>query len=169
MPKTQFKVPNCTEYEAGLDLRDRLTLWWVWEGAVDAWNAASRWTPAVRDVFRRPVSDLHDASRGVQSGTAPSRGTDDVRRPVLGCEVAVPDHTKVGRRTIRLPSITGAALPEARLACADRWHRLVDLRSWRVARRQTGPASRPPVSHAASGSGRRQRPDRGFEVDRPRY
>ncbi|MBW8833262.1 MAG: transposase [Burkholderiales bacterium] len=33
---------------------------------------------------------------------------------LLGCELAVPDHTTVSRRAMKLPSIARAALPEGR-------------------------------------------------------
>jgi hypothetical protein len=34
---------------------------------------------------------------------------------LLGCDLAAPDHTTVGRRAIKLPSIARAALPEGAL------------------------------------------------------
>jgi len=34
---------------------------------------------------------------------------------LLGCELAVPDHTTVSRRAIKLPSIARQALPEGPL------------------------------------------------------
>ena len=89
---------------------------------------------------------------------------------LLGRELAVPDHTTVSRRAIKLASITRQTLPEGPL------HVLIDSTGLkivivrvrrRMAGRQTRPACTPRLAQASSGRGRRQRPDRGRHVERP--
>ena len=115
IPKMQFKVTNWSEYEAGLRRRGSLTLW-VTEEAIDGWGAEPRTTrggPATYcDSAIQTCLMLRSAFK-LALRQAEGLMTSIVE--LLGCELAVPDHTAVSRRAIKLPSIARAALPEGPL------------------------------------------------------
>jgi hypothetical protein len=111
IPKMPFKVTNWAEYEAGLRRRGSLTMW-VTEVAIDAWTAAPRSTPGgqatysdsailtclmLRTAFKLALRQAESLMASVIE--------------MIGCELAVPDHTTVSRRAINLPTIARAALP----------------------------------------------------------
>ncbi len=115
IPKMPFKVTNWPEYEAGLRRRGSLTMW-ITESAIDGWSAAPRSTPGgqaaysdgaiqtclmLRAAFKLPLRQ----AEGLLSSFI----------ELVGCELAVPDHTTVSRRAIKLASIARTALPEGPL------------------------------------------------------
>ena len=115
IPKLQFKVTNWAEYEAGLRRRGSLTLW-VTEAAIDAWLAAPRATPGGQATYSD--SAIQTCLMLRTAFTLPLRQAEGLMASVvelLGCELAVPDHTTVSRRAMKLPSIARAALPDGPL------------------------------------------------------
>lgn len=111
----QFKVTNSSEYEAGLRRRGSLTLW-VTEAAMDAWNAVPRSTPGGQAMYSD--SAIQTCLMLRTAFKLPLRQAEGLMASVvelLGCELAVPDHTTVSRRTMKLPSIARAALAEGPL------------------------------------------------------
>ena len=115
IPKAKFKVTNWAEYEAGLRQRGSLTLW-ITDEAIDAWGAAARATPGGQATyFRQRDSDLSDAAHAFTLALRQAEGLMTSVVELLGCELAVPDHTTVSRRAIKLPLIATAALPEGPL------------------------------------------------------
>lgn len=126
IPKAKFKVTNWAEYEAGLRQRGSLTLW-ITDEAIDAWGAAARATPGGQATyFRQRDSDLSDAAHAFTLALRQAEGLMTSVVELLGCELAVPDHTTVSRRAIKLPLIATAALPEGPL------HVLIDSTGLKV-------------------------------------
>src|SRR5476649_38900 len=95
IPKMQFKVTNWAEYEAGLLRRGSLTLW-ITPEAIDGWGAERRTTrggPAthsdsaiqtclmLRSTFKMALRQTEGLMASIIE--------------LLGCELAVPDHTTV--------------------------------------------------------------------------
>src|SRR5450631_1476296 len=115
IPKSRFKVTNWSEYEAGLRRRGSLTLW-LTEEAIDAWGAAPRATPGGQATYSD--SAIQTCLMLRTAFKLPLRQAEGLMTSVvelLGCELAVPDHTTVSRRAIKLPSIARAALSEGPL------------------------------------------------------
>jgi hypothetical protein len=86
---------------------------------------------------------------------------------LLGCELAVPGHTTVSRRSARLESITREPLPRAVTEHPDRQQRVEGLRCRPVVERKAS-ARQASMGEAALGLRRRQRADRGRHLDRAR-
>jgi Transposase DDE domain len=126
IPKMQFKVTNWAEYEAGLRRRGSLTLW-ITPEAIDGWGAERRTTrggPATySDSAIQTCLMLRSAFKMALRQT---EGLMASIIELLGCELAVPDHTTVSRRAIKLPSIDRARLPEGPL------HVLIDSTGLKV-------------------------------------
>ena len=115
IPKMQFKVTNWAEYEAGLRRRGSLTLW-VTEAAIDAWNAVPRATPGGQATYSdSAIQTCLMLRTAFKLALRQAEGLMTSVVELLGCELAVPDHTTVSRRAIKLPSIARAALPEGPL------------------------------------------------------
>lgn len=113
--KMQFKVRNWAEYEAGLRRRGSLTLW-ITQEAIDAWDAEPRSTPGGQATYSD--SAIQTCLMLRTAFKLPLRQAEGLLTSVvafLGCELAVPDHTTVSRRAIKLTSIARAALPEGPL------------------------------------------------------
>ena len=162
------RVACCSE--AGLRRRGSLTLW-VTEQAIDAWRAAPRSTPGGQATYSDSAIQTCLMLRAAfKLALRQAEGLMMSFVELLGRELAVPDHTTVSRRAIRLASITRQTLPEGPL------HVLIDSTGLKIeivrvrrgmAGRQTRPAHPPRLAQAALGRGCRQRPDRGRHVDRP--
>jgi transposase len=115
IPKMQFKVTNWAEYEAGLRRRGSLTLW-VTEAAIDAWNAVPRATPGGQATYSdSAIQTCLMLRTAFKLALRQAEGLMMSVVELLGCELAVPDHTTVSRRAMKLPSIARAALPEGPL------------------------------------------------------
>lgn len=113
--KMKFKVTNWAEYEAGLRRRGSLTLW-ITESAIDAWNAAPRATPGGQATYSdSAIQSCLMLRTAFKLALRQAEGLMMSVVELLGCELAVPDHTTVSRRAIKLPSIARAALPEGPL------------------------------------------------------
>jgi transposase len=111
IPKMQFKVTNWAEYEAGLRRRGSLTLW-VTESAIDDWNAAPRLTPGGQATYSDSAIQTCLMLRSAfKLALRQAEGLMTSVIELLGCELAVPDHTTVSRRAIKLPSIARTTLP----------------------------------------------------------
>lgn len=126
IPKMKSTVTNWAEYEAGLCRRGSLTLWITDEAMVD-WQAARRSTPGgqasysdsaiatclmLRTAFKLPLRQAEGLMKSVVE--------------LLGCALAVPDHTTVSRRAMKLPSISEVHLPDGPL------HVLIDSTGLKV-------------------------------------
>jgi hypothetical protein len=118
IPKMQPEVTNWAEYESGLCRRAGLALC-VTEEAIDGWSAAPRSTPGGQATYSDSAIQTSLVLR--TAFKLPLRQTEDPMTSVvelLGCELAVLDHTTVSRRPMNLPSIARAALPEGPLHVA---------------------------------------------------
>ena len=126
IPKMKSAVTNWAQYETGLRRRGSLTMW-ITEEAIDGWEAARRSTPAgqatysdgaietclmLRTVFKLPLRQAEGLMLSVVE--------------LLGCEMAVPDHTTVSRRAMTLPSIAEVHVPDGPL------HVLIDSTGLKV-------------------------------------
>ena len=126
IPKMRHAVTNWTEYECGLRRRGSLTLS-ITEEAIAAWSAMRRATPGgqatysdsaiqtclmLRAAFKLPLRQAAGLMLSVVE--------------LLGCELAVPDHTTLSRRAARLQSITRGPLPRGPL------HLLIDSSGLKV-------------------------------------
>src|SRR5450756_1578318 len=126
IPKMKSAVTNWAQYEAGLRRRGSLTMW-ITEEAIDGWEAARRSTPGgqatysdgaietclmLRTVFKLPLRQAEGLMLSVVE--------------LLGCEMAVPDHTTVSRRAVSLPSIAEVQVPDGPL------HVLIDSTGLKV-------------------------------------
>src|SRR5471032_1502774 len=113
--KMPFKVTNWAEYEAGLRRRGSLTMW-INEAALDAWAAAPRSTPGGQATYSD--SAIQTCLMLRTAFKLALRQAESLMASVIemiGRELAVPDHTTVSRRAIKLPTIARAALPEGPL------------------------------------------------------
>jgi Transposase DDE domain len=126
IPKMKFQVMNWAEYEAGLRRRGSLTLW-VTDEAIDAWSAARRSTPGGQATYSDGAIQICLMLRtAFKMALRQTEGLMASVFELLGCELAVPDHTTVSRRANKLPSIARAALPEGPL------HVLIDSTGLKV-------------------------------------
>src|SRR5471032_1843372 len=113
--KMPFKVTNWAEYEAGLRRRGSLTMW-INEAALDAWAAAPRSTPGGQATYSdSAIQTCLMLRTAFKLALRQAEGLMASVIELIGCELAVPDHTTVSRRAIKLPMIARAALPEGPL------------------------------------------------------
>ncbi|MBW8833157.1 MAG: IS5 family transposase, partial [Burkholderiales bacterium] len=95
--------------------RGSLTLW-VTEAAIDAWNAVPRATPGGQATYSgSAIQTCLMLRTAFKLALRQAEGLMMSVVELLGCELAVPDHTTVSRRAMKLPSIARAALPEGPL------------------------------------------------------
>jgi len=110
IPKMQFKMRNWAEYEAGLRRRSSLTLW-VTESAIEVWLAPPRSTRGGPAIYSESAIQTCLMLRSAfKLALRQAEGLMNSVFELLGCELAVPDHTTVSR-AIKLPSIARATLP----------------------------------------------------------
>src|SRR3954463_6406090 len=119
--KQKRKVTNWRAYDASLRQRGSLTVWFT-EEAIAAWRVepaahdpgrGGPGTPPPHDPGRAALvlaapgdPDGADPAHRVPPGAAPDRRADRLHPPpLLGLELAVPDHTTLSRRaaTLRVP------------------------------------------------------------------
>jgi hypothetical protein len=141
--KTQFRISNWPEYEAGLRRRGSLTLWMTPE-ALAGWRAPRRKTrggqPRYSDLAIETALTL-----GYVFGMR-LRQTEGLMNSVfdlMGLDIPVPDHTTLSRRAQKWKPPAPAGRPAAR---AGRQHGIESLR-----RRAVGwPIQRSPGSRTRS-------------------
>ena len=115
IPKARFKVTNRAEYEAWLHRRGGLMLC-IADEAIDAWDAAARARPGGQaSCYDSATQTCLMLRTAFMLALRQAEGLMTSVVELLDCELAVPDHTTVSRRTIKLPSIARAALPEGPL------------------------------------------------------
>jgi hypothetical protein len=97
--KARYRVTNWPEYDAALVRRGSLTVWFT-EEAVAAWRA-----PATRERGGQPIYSAIAIETGVALRLVfyhqPLRQTEGLLRSIadlLGVDIAIPDHTTLGRR-----------------------------------------------------------------------
>ncbi|WP_324617459.1 IS5 family transposase [Microvirga alba] len=169
--KMKFKVTNWREYEAGLRQRGSLTLW-ITPEALSSWQAPRRTTrggqPRYSDLAIETaltlglVSDLRlRQTEGLLASVL----------PLMGLDLAVPDHTTLSRRARIAPSSERRPIP--RVPSSGPVHVLIDSTGLEVygagqwLEEKHGVRSRRKLEKAASGTGCRQRRDHRPRHDRP--
>ena len=126
IPKMRHCVTNWREYEAGLRRRGSLTMW-VTDEAMAAWAAAPRATPGGQAVYSDSAIQTCLMLRAAfKLALRQAEGLMSSIVELLGCELAVPDHSTVSRRSARLESITRGPLPKGPL------HVLIDSTGLKV-------------------------------------
>ena len=126
IPKMRHCVTNWREYEAGLRRRGSLTMW-VTDEALAAWAAAPRATPGGQAVYSDSAIQTCLMLRAAFK--LPLRQAEGLMLSVvelLGCALAVPDHSTVSRRAAKLMSIACDASPSGPL------HVLIDSTGLKV-------------------------------------
>jgi len=109
--KSQYRIRNWPEYEAGLKRRGDLTVW-LSTSALDAWRAPANGKPGgqrkyselaietaltIRTVFHLPLRQAEGFLRGLKE--------------MLDVELPIPDHTTLSRRLKKLDDIRFCRLP----------------------------------------------------------
>jgi hypothetical protein len=115
IPKMRHAVANWAEYDAGLRRRGSLTLW-ITEEAIAAWAASRRATPGGQAIYSDSAIQTCLMLRAAfKLALRQAEGLMLSVVQLLGCEIAVPDHTTVSRRAARLESINCGPLPRGPL------------------------------------------------------
>ena len=115
IPKMRHAVTNWREYEGGLRRRGSLTLWLTVE-VIDGWSAVRRSTPGGQATYSDGAIQTFLMLRAAfKLALRQAEGLMSSIVDLLGCELAVPDHTTVSRRSARLESITRGPLPRGPL------------------------------------------------------
>ena len=111
IPRQRHRVRNWAEYDAGLRARGSLTVWFTQE-AVERSRAETRTTPG----GQRTYSDLAITTALTLRAVfrLPLRQTEGLVGSIihlLGVELAVPDHSTLGRRAkvVRLPVVPASS------------------------------------------------------------
>ena len=126
IPKMRHAVTNWAEYEGGLRRRGSLTLWITGE-AIAAWSATRRATPGGQAIYSDSAIQTCLMLRAAfKLALRQAEGLMLSVVQLLGCELAVPDHTTLSRRAARLQSITRGPLPRGSL------HVLIDSTGLKV-------------------------------------
>ena len=138
--KSQYRIRNWPEYEAGLKKRGDLTVW-LSDDAREAWQAPANGRPGgqrryadlaietaltIRMVFHLPLRQTEGFLRGLAE--------------MLDVELPVPDHTTLSRRLKKLDKI-----PFRRLPTDQPIHLLVDSTGLRI---HVGHLQKPPRNRA---------------------
>ena len=93
---------NWREYEGGLRRRSSLTLWLTAE-AIDGWSAVRRSTPGGQATYSNGAIQTFRMLRAAfKLALRQAEGLMSSIVELLGCELAVPDHSTVSRRSARL-------------------------------------------------------------------
>jgi hypothetical protein len=115
IPKMRHAVTNWAEYDAGLRRRGSLTMW-VTKEAIAGWAATRRATPGGQAIYSDSAIQTCLMLRAAfKLALRQAEGLMLSVVELLGCELAVSDHTTVSRRAARLDSITRSALPQGPL------------------------------------------------------
>jgi hypothetical protein len=106
IPKQRHKVTNWVAYDAALRRRGSLTVWFT-EAAIAAWRAVPRTTPGGQPHYSALAILTALTLRAVfRLALRQTEGLIGSIIRLLGLELAVPDHTTIGRRakTLVVPS-----------------------------------------------------------------
>ena len=161
IPKQRHRVTNWAEADAALRQRGSLTVWFT-GAALAAWRAEPRTTPG---------GQPHDAALAIPTALTPravfrlalrqAEGPiGSILRP-LGLDLAMPDHSTIGRRasTLQVPRPRSGSEPV---------HLLADSTGVKLGGRNGCSEDAEEASilaSAASRGGRRHRPDRRGRAD----
>ena len=123
---------------------------WITEAAIDAWTAVPRSTPGGQATY--PDGAIQTCLMLRAAFKLPQRqdkGLVTLFIEFPGCELAVPDHTTVSRRAIKLSLIALAALPEDPLHVLINSTRLKVYAAgeWLAGKAQIGGNPRDPLRH----------------------
>ena len=107
IPKPRYRITNWAEYDASLERRGSLTVWFTGE-AVAAWRAESRTTPGGQPHYS-PLAITTALTMRKVLGLAlrPTEGLIGSIIGRLGPDHAVPDHSTLSRRgqTREIPTL----------------------------------------------------------------
>ena len=125
--KSRYQVQNWADYEAGLQKRGALTVWFS-EAALDAWRAPATGKPG----GQRTYSDLAiEAALTIRMVfRLPLRQTEGFLRSLtelLDLDLPIPDHTTLSRRLQKL-----GTLQLRRLGADEPIHLLIDSTGLRI-------------------------------------
>ncbi len=138
--KSQYRIRNWSEYEAGLKKRGDLTVW-LSDDALDSWRAPANGKPGgqrryadlaigtaltIRMVFHLPLRQTEGFLRGLAE--------------MLDVELPIPDHTTLSRRLRTLCDVRIRGLPTGRPI-----HLLIDSTGLRI---HVGHMQKPPRNRA---------------------
>ena len=96
--KSQYRVPNWPEYEAGLQKRGDLTVW-LSDAALNAWRAPASGKPGGQRTYAKLAIEATMTIRMVFH--LPLRQTEGFLRSLaelLEVDLPIPDHTTLSRR-----------------------------------------------------------------------
>ena len=142
IPKMAFKVRNWPAYEAGLRRRGSLTLW-IEDAALECWQTLgpggqARYTDAaiqtslmLRTAFKLALRQTEGLITSVLA--------------LMGLMLSAPDHSTVSRRSVTLPVIQPASVPQGPL------HVLIDSTACKSMERVNG--WRPSMVRSRAGHG----------------
>ena len=135
IPKQRHRVTNWAEYDAALRQRGSLTVWFT-EAAIAAWRAEPRTTPGGQPHYSALAILTALTLRAVfRLALRQTEGLIGSILRLLGLELAVPDHSTIGRRASTL-QVAATALGERARASAGGQHRAEAGRPRRVAGRE---------------------------------
>ena len=105
IPKQRHRVTNWAEYDAALRQRGSLTVWFT-EAAIAAWRAVPRTTPGGQPHYSALAILTALTLRAVfRLALRQTEGLIGSILRLLGLDLAVPDHSTIGRRasTLQVP------------------------------------------------------------------
>lgn len=138
--KSQYRVRNWPEYEAGLQRRGDVTIW-LSDAALDAWRAPASGKPGGQRTYADLAIEAALTIRMVFH--LPLRQTEGFLRSLaqlLEVKLPIPDHTTLSRRLTKLSDIRAR-----RLRTDGPIHLLIDSTGLRT---HVGPLRRPPKRRA---------------------
>ena len=138
--KSQYRLQNWPEYEAGLQKRGDLTVW-ISDAALDAWRAPASGKPGGQRTYANMAIEAALTIRMVFR--LPLRQTEGFLRSLvqlLEVDLPIPDHTTLSRRLTKLSDIQFRRLPTDRPI-----HLLIDSTGLRI---HVGQKQKPPRNRA---------------------
>ncbi len=138
--KSQYRIRNWSEYEAGLKKRGDLTIW-LSDDALDAWRAPAEGRPGAQRTYSDVAIEAALTIRMVFH--LPLRQTEGFLRSLaqlLEIDLPIPDHTTLSRRLKGLRPTRLPRLPRDRPI-----HLLIDSTGLRI---HVGHMRRPPRNRA---------------------
>ena len=141
IPKPRYRVTNWAEYDAALQRRGSLTVWFTDE-AVQAWRAEPRTTPGGRPAALLGPGDHHGALMLRTVFGLALRQTEGLIGSViglLGLDLAVPDHSTLSRRakTLEVPPLRRTAFGSLHLLVDSTGLKLGGAGEWLVEKHGT--------------------------------
>ena len=122
IPKQRHRVTNWAEYDAALRQRGSLTVWFT-EAAIAAWRAEPRTTPGGQPHYSALAILTALTLRAVfRLALRQTEGLIGSILRLLGLELAVPDHSTIGRRASDPAGAAATALGERARASAGGQH-----------------------------------------------